>query len=126
MFRQLHWPVVQSQRHESSALLWTLLMLHPAAGGVGGCCILLLVVVVHAGSCWMRQQLPAELSASDFHPWDIAQPRAHCSAEADTECIAHSGVIPEALFTHDPSKSLQSFIQRHGKLPEEKRHDDSI
>ena len=43
---------------------------------------------------------------------------AHCKAfcaEANI-CIAHSGVIPEPLFTHDPSPSLQSYIQRHAKL----------
>ena len=77
----------------------------------------------------MLQQLPAELAARKFHLLAIAQPGAHCKAfgaEADTECIAHSGVIPEALFMHDPPPSLQSFIQKHGKLPEEKRHDDLI
>ena len=42
-------------------------------------------------------------------------------AEADTECIAHSGVIPDPVFIHDPSPPLQSFIQRHGKLPGKER-----
>ena len=60
-----------------------------------------------AGSCWM---MLAELSASKFQLSAVAQPGAYCKgfcAETDTECIAHSGVIPEPLLTHDPSPSLQ-------------------
>lgn len=47
--------------------------------------------------------LPAELSASKLQLSATAQPGAYCKpfcAETDTECIAHSGVIPEFLLTH--------------------------